>query len=124
MLLQTTVFLQPFLPQKLQFSLVCVTISELKSELEKKQPTHHHATHNIDSSSTSNHMHDHQLDHKCMFCTVYSHVISHVKIDLKSVLQRIQIRLISFQNAFKHVYFVLHRLFLMPQGRAPPSLLI
>ncbi|EQB3769831.1 DUF2946 domain-containing protein, partial [Acinetobacter baumannii] len=36
------------------------------------------------------------------------------------VLVRIQVRLVAYQQAFRHVYFALQRLFLLPQGRAPP----
>ena len=42
------------------------------------------------------------------------------ELEVKEVLVRIQVRLLAFQKAFKHVYFVLQRLFLIPQGRAPP----
>ncbi len=55
-----------------------------------------------------------------MFCTAYGHLVANLEIDLNPILDSIQIRLLSFQKAFKHVYFVLQRLFLMPQGRAPP----
>ena len=42
------------------------------------------------------------------------------ELEIKEILDRIQVRLVAFQKAFRHVYFVLQRLFLLPQGRAPP----
>ena len=55
-----------------------------------------------------------------MFCTVYGHLIANLNLEIKEVFERLQIRLLTFQKAFKHVFFVLQRLFLSPQGRAPP----
>lgn len=41
-------------------------------------------------------------------------------LDFKEILIRIQIRLITLEQLFRHIYFSLQRLFLLPQGRAPP----
>ena len=125
MLLQITVFLQPLLPERFQISLVCVTISELKAQIEKKELHHAHMSqHNqaVDTVDlkTKNMQQHHHTDHQCLFCTVYGHLSTHLELNVNAVLDRIQIRLIAFQKAFKHVYFILQRLFLTPQGRAPP----
>ena len=124
MLLQITVFMQPLLPEKFQFSLVCVTISDLKAQIQNQELHHQHVSHHHDVDTvkleTAKTAHHHQLDHQCMFCTAYGHLVANLEIDLNPILDRIQIRLMSFQKAFKHVYFVLQRLFLTPQGRAPP----
>ena len=124
MLLQITVFMQPLLPEKFQFSLVCVTISELKAQIQNQEIQHQHVshhqgmdTHHLETQKTPHH---HQFDHQCMFCTAYGHLVANLEIDLNPILDRIQIRLISFQKVFKHVYFALQRLFLTPQGHAPP----
>ena len=67
--------------------------------------------------------HDHSsFDHKCQYCTVYGNITLIPEIELKQVLDRIQVRLIAFQKSFRHIYFQLQRLFLLPQGRAPPVL--
>jgi hypothetical protein len=124
MLLQITVFMQPLLPEKFQFSLVCVTISDLKAQIQHQELHHQHVSHHhgVDTVKleAAKNAHHHQLDHQCMFCTAYGHLVANLEIDLNPILDRIQIRLMSFQKAFKHVYFVLQRLFLTPQGRAPP----
>lgn len=125
MMLQMMVFLQPLLPEKFQFSLVCITITELKAQIDKKEVRHAHMSeqhnHNIDVVDLKNQNNQHHhADHQCMFCTVYGHLSTHLDVDVTAVLDRIQIRLIAFQKNFKHVYFVLQKLFLTPQGRAPP----
>lgn len=115
--------MQPLLPEKFQFSLVCVTISELKAQIQNQEIQHQHLSHHhgIDTAKleTQKTAH-HQLDHQCMFCTAYGHLVANLEVDLNPILDRIQIRLMSFQKALKHVYFVLQRLFLTPQGHAPP----
>ena len=124
MLLQITVFMQPLLPEKFQFSLVCVTISELKAQIQNQEIQHQHVSHHQGMDThhleTQKPPHHHQFDHQCMFCTAYGHLVANLEIDLNPILDRIQIRLISFQKVFKHVYFALQRLFLTPQGHAPP----
>ena len=124
MLLQITVFMQPLLPEKFQFSLVCVTISDLKAQIQNQELQHQHVSHHHDVETikleAAKTAHHHQLDHPGMFCTAYGHLVANLEIDLNPILDRIQIRLMSFQKVFKHVYFVLQRLFLTPQGRAPP----
>lgn len=116
--------MQPLLPEKFQFSLVCVTISDLKAQIQNQELQHQHVSHHHDVETlkleAAKTAHHHQLDHQCMFCTAYGHLVANLEIDLNPILDRIQIRLMSFQKAFKHVYFVLQRLFLTPQGRAPP----
>lgn len=64
--------------------------------------------------------HEHDASHQCQYCTVYGNLVLPPELELKEVLDRIQVRLIAFQKAFKHVWFVLQQLFLIPQGRAPP----
>ncbi|PJG44509.1 hypothetical protein XA39_01805 [Acinetobacter tandoii] len=126
MFLQVAVFLQPLLPEQFQISRVCITIAELsttsKSTVHSMHQMQTHDLHqqNIQSLQTSSSTHDHTLDHHCMFCTVYGHLIANLNLEIKEVFERLQIRLLTFQKAFKHVFFVLQRLFLSPQGRAPP----
>lgn len=67
--------------------------------------------------------HDHVHDvhnHQCQYCTVYGDQVLPPDFVIKAVVDRIQMRFFAFLQRFKHVYFELQRLFLMPQGRAPP----
>ncbi|MCU4369235.1 DUF2946 family protein [Acinetobacter courvalinii] len=125
--LQIAVFLQPLLPKQYQIAPVCETITQALL-LPKTQSTQSHSAH-------SSHSHEHQLEqaqaplphhdhhdpnHQCQYCTVYANLVLPPELGVKEVLVRIQIRLVAYQQAFKHVYFALQRLFLLPQGRAPP----
>ena len=76
-----------------------------------------HADHHVETSTSSHH---HDAGHQCQYCTVYGNLVLPPELEVKEVLDRIQVRLFAFQKAFRHVYFVLQRLFLLPQGRAPP----
>ena len=65
--------------------------------------------------------HDHHdANHQCQYCTVLGHLVLPPEVNLEEILIRIQVRLIALQKAYQHVYFALQRLFLIPQGRAPP----
>ena len=65
--------------------------------------------------------HDHHdPNHQCQYCTVYGNLVLPPVLEVKEVLVKIQVRLIAFQQAYLHVWFALQRLFLLPQGRAPP----
>lgn len=127
--LQIAVFLQPLLPKQYQIAPVCETISralllkpvEHLSSHAEKHSTHHHemqAQHELSSQPAEHHHHD--ASHQCQYCTVYGNLVLPPDLELKAVLDRIQVRLIAFQKAFTHVWFALQQLFLLPQGRAPP----
>ena len=126
MLIHVAVFLQPLLPEKIQIAQVCVTIAELvvKAQTSTNISHHKHSTikevYKIEKVYHSDSLHKHTVDHHCIFCTVYGHLVSHLNLGITEVFQRFQIRLLTFQKNFKHVFFVLQRLFLNPQGRAPP----
>lgn len=127
-LLQIAVFLQPLLPKQYQIAPVCETIAQT-FDLSALQ--HHKAMSHVDShmqhmprmleKAQSAPAHDHHdVNHQCQYCTVYGHLILPPELDVKEILVRIQVRLLAFQQAFRHVYYALQRLFLLPQGRAPP----
>ncbi len=132
--LQIAVFLQPLLPEKYQISPVCETITHaflMSAETPSNQlPYLHHLSHEKMMTMPDGHLmqmaehteksHQHALGHECQYCTVYGHLIMPPELEVKQVLDRIQVRLIAIQQAFIHVWFVLQRLFLIPQGRAPP----
>lgn len=132
--LQIAVFLQPLLPKQYQIAPVCETITRAllldrtpnPAAAPQHSASHHsssqHASHFAEqqmhlSDSTAHH---HDADHHCQYCTVYGNLVLPPELDIKEVLDRIQIRLVAFQQAFAHVWFALQRLFLLPQGRAPP----
>ena len=113
-LLQLAVFLQPLLPKQFQTSLVCETVSEVMHSPHHEMTMRHH------HQALPTHQKKKSLEHECLYCHVYSSVAFYITKSIKEVLERIQIRLLAFQNSFKHIYFALQRLFLNPQGRAPP----
>lgn len=137
--LQIAVFLQPLLPKQYQIAPVCETITRalfepLNSNLTTSNPHHSHMNHGdvhqhhspeqhqiaIQVTSTQSDHNHHDVNHQCQYCTVFGNLVLPPELNVKEVLVRIQIRLIAYQKAFKHVYFVLQRLYLLPQGRAPP----
>lgn len=127
MFLQIAVFLQPLLPKQFQVASVCETITQVLIVSKSSMHDMSHASmsevhqHNdgLVSSTTGEHEHD-SLNHQCQYCTVYGHLILPPELEVKEILVRIQIRLLAFQRTFRHIYFELQRLFLLPQGRAPP----
>ncbi|AXY55432.1 DUF2946 domain-containing protein [Acinetobacter chinensis] len=134
--LQIAVFLQPLLPKQYQVAPVCETITRallLKPDSHSSVSHSHHAAHSAvsstrdhadlsvqhESEAASEH-HHHDAGHQCQYCTVYGNLVLPPELEVKEVLDRIQVRLLAFQKTFSHVWFVLQRLFLLPQGRAPP----
>lgn len=124
MWIHVAVFLQPLLPEKFQIAQVCITIAELADQTKETQQTSHHShaksVHDLQKMQHSDSEHKHSVDHRCIFCTVYGHLVAHLNLGIQEVFARMQVRMLAFQKAFKHVFFVLQRLFLTPQGRAPP----
>ena len=125
--LQVAVFLQPLLPKQYQIAPVCETItqalfiSKISTDAQSSAHSSHHHSHQFEQDQVSIAKHDHHdPNHQCQYCTVYANLVLPPDLGVKEVLVRIQIRLIAYQHAFKHVYFALQRLFLLPQGRAPP----
>ena len=124
--LQIAVFIQPLLPKQYQIAPVCETITRallLSSSAVHQTSTSKHSHHQVNQDTQLHEQHaghDHDANHKCQYCTVYGNLVLPPELEVKEVLDRIQIRLIAFQKTFSHVWFVLQRLFLLPQGRAPP----
>jgi len=123
--LQIAVFLQPLLPKQYQVAPVCETITRallIKSSVHSEHHSHPHAVfdHHELVAETAEHHHD--ASQHCQYCTVYCTLVLPPDLEVKDVLDRIQVRLLAFENAFKHVWFVLQRLLLIPQVWAPPLL--
>ncbi|MCU4414992.1 DUF2946 family protein [Acinetobacter sp. WU_MDCI_Axc73] len=124
--LQVAVFLQPLLPKQYQIAPVCETITQALMLSTAKASSDHslhspmqHMHHEMSENPAHSHDH-HDLNHQCQYCTVYGNLVLPPELEVKEVLVRIQIRLLAYQQAFRHIYFALQRLFLLPQGRAPP----
>ena len=129
--LQIAVFLQPLLPTQYQIAPVCETITRAlllapsgdhSSAASGHKSSHHDHLSGHHVEINENPAHDHDAGHQCQYCTVYGNLVLPPELDIKEVLDRIQIRLAAFQQAFTQVWFALQRLFLLPQGRAPPLL--
>ena len=125
--LQIAVFLQPLLPPQYQVAPVCETIARallLKPANDTSHTSQSHAHHDTNHYATmqmnQHGSHEHDANHQCQYCTVYGNLVLPPELDLKEVFDRLQVRLLAFQKAFTHVWFVLQQLFLIPQGRAPP----
>ncbi len=129
--LQFAVFLQPLLPEQYQISPVCETIehsllrhysSPLHDQTGQFHLNHRHLqADQLHEDSISDHHHD--IRHECPYCTFYGNLILPPELVMQEILVRIQIRLLAFAETFQHIYFQLQRLFLIPQGRAPPLIL-
>lgn len=141
--LQLAVFLQPLLPEQYQIAPVCEEITHTllrpaqtnrtlhstssASQHHVQQPessfAHHYLHLDHDEQLTNSGHNHHDMNHQCQYCVVYGNLVVPPEIGVQEILVRIQIRLIAFVEAFQHVYFLLQRLFLIPQGRAPPILI-
>ena len=132
-LLQIAVFLQPLLPEQYQIAPACETISNaFRNKLSEAVDTQVHtstsksfAFHFIDHDqhqkvSADGGHHHHDVNHQCQYCTFYANLILPPEIGIKEMLIRIQIRLLAYVQTFRHVYFELQQLYLLPQSRAPP----
>ena len=126
--LQIAVFVQPLLPKQYQVAPVCETITQALlftpfAQVSSAASTSHHAGHapqHHQPLAKRSDSHHHDATHQCQYCTVYGNLVLPPDLQIKEVLDRIQVRLLAFQQTFGHVWFVLQRLYLLPQGRAPP----
>jgi hypothetical protein len=130
-LLQVAVYLQPLLPEKYHIAPVCFSITHnLIAPIahDVHSSSHHSGSDHpaldltgLKSYFSYHHEHVHDLhNHQCQYCTVYGDIVMPPDFGIQEVINRIHVRLSIFIKLFKHVYFELQRLFLMPQGRAPP----
>lgn len=87
---------------------------------ERSAPTHFDSSDPLSHQVSAHSEHHHDANHQCQYCTVFGNLVLPPELSLAVVIDRIQVRLLAFEKAFKHVYFQLQRLYLLPQGRAPP----
>ncbi|EXC28648.1 hypothetical protein J536_1460 [Acinetobacter sp. 809848] len=131
MFLQSVVFIQPLLPAQYRIALVCVTISDAFSNTITTAQQHN--SHHLSDHSDQHHMmhedqkiykeqsiHQHDIGHECPFCTVFANLTTGLDFSLEEVFDRLFVRMLAFERNFQHIYFALQRLYLLPQGRAPP----
>lgn len=136
-LLQIAVYLQPLLPEQYHIAPVCMSITHnllsISAHHQHVQAASLHSSHAehrdhhlnfLDGYKLYHHDADHnEHNHQCQYCTVYGDLVMPPVFGVAEVFDRVQVRLIAFELAFKHVYFALQKLYLMPQGRAPPAVL-
>lgn len=124
MFLQTVVFIQPLLPEKYRIALVCVTISDAFSKtISTAQQHSSHQQHMLNEDQnfqTVQSTHQHDAGHECPYCTVFANLTTGLDFSFDEVLDRLFVRMLAFEYNFQHIYFALQRLYLLPQGRAPP----
>lgn len=121
LILQLAVYIQPILPEKFHIAPVCMSIMHnlLSPELHQHDHDSYHEL--VDHLSDDRHHHDHnQLNHQCQYCTVYGDLVVPFDYGINEVLERIQVKLSFYRNTYWHVYYSLQKLYLLPQGRAPP----
>lgn len=128
--LQIAVFLQPLLLEEYQISPACATVLLLSTQIKQKLHLHseqvlhtdHHSLH-LDQPQADSHseQHHHDLNHQCPFCFFYGHLVAPPTLGIKEVFVRVQVRYLHLYQVFIGFFFSLQRLFLIPQGRAPPS---
>ena len=115
--LQIAVFLQPLLPAHYQVAPVCETITQalLNSSFD-----HQHQHSNLHQSHAQTEHNHHDANHQCQYCTVYGNLILPPELSVQEVLDSIKVQFHAWQSGVAAVWLILQRLFLLPQGRAPP----
>ncbi|WP_298144421.1 DUF2946 domain-containing protein [uncultured Acinetobacter sp.] len=121
-LLQLAVHLQPLLPEQYHIAPACHALTH---RLLTPIDTHDHADQSDEFDFKRllvyHHEHVHDLNnHHCQYCTVHADTVLPLNLNVDQVIDRIQVRYLAFIQNHKQIYFALQRLFLMPQGRAPP----
>lgn len=120
-LLQNFVFWQSLLPNEMHQQLVCAQIVEVMHH--SKMSSEPHSSHHLSAyvnKKISNKSAQHDSSTTCHFCYLYSHIatIDGFKLSLFEI--GVTVRLIILAT-LTYILFYLRRLFLSPQGRAPPQ---
>lgn len=122
LLFQNLVFWQMAMPKSMQSNMICAQISAALDQMPSNMSHHdnmmmpdEHAHAQIHSKQ----QHDDMLQH-CHFCQLYHQLSALPEINLDLIETKILVRLIVFAS-LAYVFFYLRRLFLCPQGRAPPT---
>ncbi|MHA3102869.1 DUF2946 family protein [Acinetobacter sp. ANC 3791] len=115
LLLQNLVFWQVAMPKMMHDNMVCAQIS---AALEQSNMPMSHMYMSAVEHSQIQKQHDKMLQH-CHFCELFHHLSPITEPSLTLIEDKILVHLIVFA-ALSYVFFYLRRLFLCPQGRAPP----
>ena len=121
LLLQNLVFWQVAMPKSMQSNMVCEQIHVALDQTHHTMSPHDNmvmADHDHTQMHDKQH-HDDMLQH-CHFCQLYHQLSALPDISLDLIETTVLVRLILFA-ALAYVFFYLQRLFLCPQGRAPPT---
>ena len=118
-LLQLSVFLQPLLPKHYQIESVCQKVTHELRVLTAHQDVEPNAIHQNEITKQSDHEHQ-ALNHQCQYCVLYGNLVVTPEIGIKEVQVRIKVRMMAFAKNAQNINFALQRLYLLPQGRAPP----
>lgn len=116
LLLQNLVFWQVAMPKMMHDNMVCAQISAALEQNSMSMPNMHMSS--ADTQSISKQQHDKMLQH-CHFCELFHHLSPITEPSLTLIEDKILVRLMVFAT-LSYVFFYLRRLFLCPQGRAPP----
>lgn len=142
MLLQLLMFWQVLLPKQWQVLPICQKISlaltpqhqmahasVFPSRIQSHTTMMSHAMHPLPVDDRQAHesastqpakKHSHLLLHDCPFCILHTQFAPTPYVSLKVYKTVVEVWLIHRQHVWRAVYFALQRLFLQPQGRAPP----
>lgn len=115
LLLQNLVFWQVAMPKSMQNNMICEQISVALEQSSMSMSQMHMST---AEHSQMQKQHDKMLQH-CHFCELFHHLSPIAEPSLTLIEDKILVRLIVFAT-LSYVFFYLRRLFLCPQGRAPP----
>ena len=115
LLLQNLVFWQVAMPKTMQNNMICEQIS---TALEQNSMPMSEMHMSMAEHTQMQKQHDKMLQH-CHFCELFNHLSPITEPNLTLIEHHILVRLIVFA-ALSYVFFYLRRLFLCPQGRAPP----
>ncbi|MHA3048040.1 DUF2946 domain-containing protein [Acinetobacter sp. ANC 4639] len=115
LLLQNLVFWQVAMPKTMHDNMVCAQISAALEQHSMSMPNMHMSA--AEHAQTQQ-QHDKMLQH-CHFCELFHHLSPIAEPSLTLIEDKILVCLIVFAT-LSYVFFYLRRLFLCPQGRAPP----
>ena len=121
-LLQLAVHIQPLLPEQYRVAPACHALTHrLLTPINTYPHTDQSDEFDFQQLLAYHHEHVHDLNnHHCQYCTVHADTVLPLDLNVDEVIDRIQVRYLAFIQNNKQIYFALQRLFLMPQGRAPP----
>lgn len=114
---QNLVFWQVLLPEKMQQNQVCVEIMQTMNPASSLSMQHHMMAHSPQSPEKKPIMKD------CHFCHLFHNSLAAFIDTVQLIATLILVKLLCLSIA-AYICFYLRRLFLCPQGRAPPTIFV